>query len=180
MPQNPKKYAAQLLDRLVELDQQVHGAFYEMGQILSAIAHGKLYDILGYDSMGHLITEELSFSNSQGFRYLHTFRHFRRLGYSKTEALDLINEFSFSHMSRYLPTANGKVGKRAVGNAIAKQIEQAQQINFQLKKSDLDLLKRVLISLGAEEREGRLMHSSEALIALAREYDRRPKLKAVS
>ena len=180
MPQNPKKYAAQLLDRLVELDQQVHGAFYEMGQILSAIAHGKLYDILGYDSMGQLIEEELSFSNSQGFRYLHTFRHFRRLGYNKTEALDLINEFSFSHMSRYLPNANQKVGKRAVGNAIAKQIEQAQQINFQLKKADLDLLRRVLISLGAEEREGRLMHSSEALIALAREYDRRPKLKAVS
>jgi hypothetical protein len=180
MPKTPKQYAAQLLDRLISLDQQVHGAFYEMGQILSAIAHGKLYDILGYVSTGHLIEEELSFSNSQGYRYLHTFRHFKRLGYNKTEALDLINEFSFSHMSRYLPTANQKVGKRAVGNAIEKQIEQAKQINFQLKKKDLDLLKRVLISLGAEDREGRLLHSSEALMALAREYDRRPKLKAVS
>lgn len=181
MPKNPKQYAAQLLDRLIELDQIVHGAFYEMGQILSAIAHGKLYDLLGYDSMGHLIEDELSFSSSQGFRYLHTFRHFRRLGYNKTESLDLINEFSFSHMSRYLPTANQKVGKRAIGNAIAKQIEDAKQINFQLNKQDLELLIRVLKSFGAQPTdEGRLMHSSEALIAMAREYDSRPKLKAVS
>ena len=180
MSKNPEQYAAKLLDRLIALDVEVHGAFYEMGQILSAIAHGKLYDLLGYDSLGHLIEEELSFSNSQGYRYLHTFRHFRRLGYNKTEALELIGEFSFSHMSRYLPGATQKVGKRAVGNAIAKQIEEARQINFQLNKSDLSLLKRVLISLGAEDRDGRLMHSSEALIALAREYDRKPKLKAVS
>lgn len=180
MSKNPEQYAARLLDRLIALDVEVHGAFYEMGQILSAIAHGKLYDLLGYDSLGHLIEEELSFSNSQGYRYLHTFRHFRRLGYNKTEALELIGEFSFSHMSRYLPHATQKVGKRAVGNAIEKQLEEARQINFQLNKSDLSLLKRVLISLGAEDKDGRLMHSSEALIALAREYDQRPKLRAVS
>jgi len=180
MSKDPHQYAAKLLDRLINLDQQVHGAFYEMGQILSAIAHGKLHDILGYESTGHLIDEELSFSKSQGYRYLHTFRHFKRLGYNKTEALDLINDFSFTHMAKYLPTADQKVGKRAISNAIAKQIEQGRQINFQLKQKDLELLKRVLISLGAEDREGRLMNSSEALMALAREFDRRPKLKAVS
>lgn len=180
MQKNPKQYATQLLDKLIGLDQLVHGAFYEMGQILSAISHGNLHNVLGYESTGHLIEEELSFSTSQGYRYLHTFRHFKRLGYNKTEALDLINEFSFTHMAKYLPIANQKVGKRAIANAIAKQVEQGKQINFQLKQKDLDLLKRVLISLGAVDKEGRLMHSSEALIALARDYDQRPKLKAVS
>ena len=175
-----EEYAAKMLDQLRDLDATVHGAYWEMGRILSSLAHGKLYDLLGYESMGHLIEEELSFSASQGYRYLHTYRRFLQLGYSKTEALSLINEFSFSHMSRYLPTANQKVGKRAIGNAIARQIEEAKQINFQLNSRDLALLKRVLISLGAEDRDGRLMHSSDALIALVKEYDKRPKLRAVS
>jgi hypothetical protein len=180
MANDPRKYAERMIDKLIELDQQVHFAYYEMGQILSSIAHGKLHLILGYDSMGELIEEELSFSPGMGFKYLNTYNHFKRLGFNESEALSLINEFSFTQMARYVATAKTKVGKRAINNAIKKQIEESRQINFSLSNNDLALLRRVLITLGAEEREGRLLHSSEALIALAREYDKRPKLKAVS
>lgn len=151
-----------------------------MGQILSAISHGKLFDILGYDSMSGLVEEELSFSASQAQRYLHTFRHFKRLGYTKTEALELIGEFSFTHMSAYLPNAKDKVGKRAIKNAIDKQLEESKQINFQLNGKDPKLLVDVLRLHGAEPTEsGRLMGSSEALMSLVRS-NRRVKLKAVS
>lgn len=160
-------YAGQMLDKLRELDQLVHGAYYDMGRILSSIAHGKLYDALGYDSMSHLIEEELSFSTSQGYRYLHTYRHFRRLGYNKTEALELINEFSFSHMSRALPQMTDKIGKRAVGNLIEKQLADARQINFQLNQKDHQTLIKALKEFGADDSSGRLMHSSEALVAMA-------------
>jgi hypothetical protein len=166
--QRPDEYAKRMLDQLRELDATVHGAYWEMGRILSALLHGKLYDLLGYESMGELIEEEMSFSSSQGFRYLHTFRHFQRLGYTKTEALDLINEFSFTHMAHYLPKAKDKVGKRAIANAIDKMLKEAKQINFALSEKDLGLLIEALRVFGAEPREGRLMNSSSALMEMVK------------
>ena len=59
---NPKAYANTLLDKLIVLDDQTTGAYYEMGQILAAISSTKLYDVLGYNSMSHLVEEELSFT----------------------------------------------------------------------------------------------------------------------
>jgi hypothetical protein len=175
------EYAAKLLDRLMMLDAEVHGAFYEMGQILSALEHGNLWDVLGYDSFANLIDEELSISTSQAYRYLHTFRHFRRLGYNKTESLALMAEFSFTHMSKVLPSVNQKIGKRAIGNAIGKMLEQSKQINFQLNSTDLSLLVKVLQKYGAEPTDtGRLMNSSGALMELVRAVEARPQLKAVS
>lgn len=169
--QQHRQYAAKLLDQLRDLDATVHGAYYDMGRILSAIGHGQLYDVLGYDSLGHLIEEELSFSNSQGYRYLHTFRHFRRLGYTKTEALDFINEFSFTYVSKVLPGIKEKVGKRAFKNAIERLLREAKQINFQLSESDLKLLIKVLKEFGAEPQDGRLMGSSDALVQLCKTYE---------
>lgn len=161
--------ANSLLDSLIALDAEVHGAYYEMGQILSAIEHGGLWDVLEYDSLTHLVEEELSISPSQARRYMNTFRHFKRLGYNKSEALDLMSEFSFTNMSNYLPTAKDKVGKRAIKNAIARMIEEHKQINFQLAGDDLRLLVEVLQSFGAEYTDtGRLMNSSDALMSLAR------------
>jgi hypothetical protein len=162
-------YAGKLLDQLKDLDATVHGAYYDMGRILSAILHGKLYDALGYESMGQLIAEELSFSSSQGFRYLHTFRHFKRLGYSKNEALELISEFSFTHMAHYLPKAKDKVGKRAIKAAITKMLNESRQINFALSKSDLSLLIEALRLYGAEPKDGRLLYSSNALMEMVKE-----------
>lgn len=169
LPKDSLAYAGKLLDQLRELDATVHGAYYDMGRILSSIEHGKLYDALGYDSMGHLIEEELSFSNSQGFRYLHTYRRFKQLGYNKTEALDLINEFSFTHIAKVLPTLKEKVGKRAIGNAIDRLLKEARQINFQLNEKDLNLLIEALTIFGAERHDGRLMYSSNALIEMCKE-----------
>jgi hypothetical protein len=168
IPKDSLLYAGKLLDQLRDLDATVHGAYYDMGRILSSIMHGHLYDALGYDSMGYMIEEELSYSASQGFRYLHTYRHFKRLGYTKTEALDLINEFSFTYMAKVLPGLKEKVGKRAVGNAIERLLKESRQINFQLNESDLKLLIKVLKEFGAEPRDGRLMNSSQALIEMAK------------
>lgn len=181
MDKKQHEYAAKLLDRLIDLDLEVHSAFYEMGRILSAIAHGKLWDVLSYDSLGHLIEEELSFSPSQAYRYLHTYRHFNRLGYTKTEALGLIGEFSFTHMAHVLPDLKDKIGKRAMKNAIERKLDEARQINFQLNKSDLSLLVEVLKQYGAEPTDtGRLMNSSDALMSLVRAVKRTPRLRAVS
>lgn len=175
-----KQYAGELLDRLVHLDTETSGAFYEMGQILSAIVHGKLYDVLGYHSFTDMVECELSFTQSTAAKYLHTYRHFRRLHYTKAEALALIREFSFTRLAAYLPGLKQKVGKRAISNGIAKMLEENRQINFQLSGSDRELLIRVLEKFGAEKQDGRLMHSSSALMELVKQFDTKPALRAVS
>jgi hypothetical protein len=168
--QQHEAYARKLLDQLRELDATIHGAYYDMGRILSAILYSQLYEVLGYASMGEMVDEELSVSRSQAFRYLHTYRHFRRLGYGKTEALDFINEFTFSLISKVLPSINDKIGKRAMRNRIDEFVSQNKQINFMLKQDDYDLLQQALERCGAERREGRLVLSSSALMQMVRAF----------
>lgn len=165
MTLTPKQYAAQVLDRLIELDAEVSGAFYEMGQLLSSLEHGKLWSLLDYTSFGHMVEEEMSFSPATAFKYLRAFRDFNRLGYSKSEALSMIQEHSFTRVADYLSSAQMKVGKRAVANAIKKGIENRRQINFTLNKDQYDLVERVLMQHGAEVSEhGRWLGSTEAFI----------------
>lgn len=160
-----REYAKKLLDQLIRLDKEVQDAKYEMGRILSAIAHGQLYDLLGYNSLGALIDEELSFARGSGFKYLSTFRHFRRLHYTKTEALDLIHKHSFTKVSSVLPSIESKISATAISRRIAS-IDKVQ-INFTLTKSQHALLEAWLFEYGAEKGEdGRLENSSKALMAM--------------
>lgn len=176
----PREYAGNLLDRLISLDDQVTGAFFEMGQILSAIEHGKLWEQLEYQSFAHLVEEEMSFTTGTAGKYLHTYRHFKRLGYNKTEALELIRSFSFTRVAEWAANAKQKVSKRAVGNAIQKLLENKRQLNFTVNKEEYELVNRVLRAHGAEiSNGGRWLHSTEAFIDAMKTADR-PKLKAVS
>jgi hypothetical protein len=175
-----QQYASNLLDRLISLDEQVTGAFFEMGQILSAIEHGKLWEMLGYESFAHLVEEEMSFTSGTAGKYLHTYRHFKRLKYTKVEALDLIRSFSFTRVAEWSAKATQKVSKRSVGRAIEKILENKRQINFTVTKEEFELVNRVLRAHGAEESDsGRWIHSTPAFIDAMKAADR-PKLKAVS
>lgn len=177
----PKQYASNLLDRLISLDEQVTGAFYEMGQILSAIEHGRLFDVLGYESFAHLIEEEMSFTSGTAGKYYHTYRHFKRLHYTKPESLELIKEFSFTRVAEYLPTATQKAGVRAVRNRINELLENKKQINFTVNKAEHEIVKRVLRQHGAtaNDSSGRWDGSSQAFVDIMKEAARKPQLKAV-
>jgi len=180
MSLSQKQYATNLLDRLISLDDQVTGAFYEMGQILSAIEHGKLWEMLGYESFAHLVEEEMSFTSGTAGKYYHTYRHFKRLGYNKTEALELIRSFSFTRVAEWAAKAKVKVSKRAVGNAIKKILENKHQINFTVNKDQYEMVNRVLRAHGAEQSDsGRWLYSTDAFVDAMKVADR-PKLKAVS
>ena len=180
MSMNQKQYAASLLDRLRSLDDQVTGAFFEMGQILSGIEHGKLWELIGYESFGHLVVEEMSFTAGTAGKYLHTYRHFKRLGYNKTEAIDLIQSFSFTRVTEYLANAQAKVGKRAVANAIDKILANKRQINFTVNAEQYELIERVLQQNGASQSDfGRWEHSTEAFVRVISKAER-PKLKVVA
>ena len=182
MSMNQKQYATSLLDRLISLDEQVTGAFFEMGQILSGIEHGKLWDMLGYQSFGNLVEEEMSFTSGTAGKYYHTYRHFKRLGYSKTEALDLIRTFSFTRVAEWAANATTKVGKRAVGNAIRKILENKRQINFTVNKEEYELIELVLSEHGASLNDnGRWLNSTPAFVEAMRDARKKsaPKLKAV-
>ena len=168
MPQrNTKQYATALLDRLIELDNVLSGAYYEMGRILSAIQHSKLWETLGYESMSGLIEEELSMSPGTAFTYLRAYRRFKALGYTESESLDLLSEFGIARMSDYLITAKAKVGKRAIANAIDKFKREHQQINFTVDEVGAQKLERVLVKYGAHKSDsGRWEGSGEAFSAM--------------
>jgi hypothetical protein len=68
MAANNEKYAAQLLDKLIELDYQTVEAYYDMGSIISSMQHGKLYEHLEYTSMTELVENELTYTPSTAFK----------------------------------------------------------------------------------------------------------------
>ena len=165
-----KAYAGKLLDRLRELDYQTVEAYYDMGSIISSMQHGKLYEMLGYGSMGELINEELTYTPSTGGKYAGMYRHFRRLHYLKHEALVLLKEFGLTRMCEVLPTMKSKLGHRAIKNRVEAIDEH--QINFSLTQAQLDDAHRALILLGATKSpEGRWHNSSEAFLAMVEQVN---------
>lgn len=123
----------------------------------------------------------MSFTSGTAGKYYHTYRHFKRLGYNKTDAIDLIQTFSFTRVAEYLAQAKEKVGKRAVANAIQKNLENKRQINFTVNAEEYELVKRALRKHGAGQSEnGRWEHSTEAFVSIMKGEARKPKLKAVS
>jgi hypothetical protein len=174
-----RDYAEKLLDRLVELDYQTVEAYYDMGSIISSMRHGKLYETLGYDSMAHLVEEELTFGPSTASRYASMFRHFKRLHYSKPEAIELLKKFGLTHMADVLPKMSDKIGQRAIKNRI-DALDQ-HQINFTLTRAELEKTNRALLKNGAVMGElGRWKNSSEAFMEMVNQHSNgRPKLKAV-
>ncbi len=158
-----REYAARIIDNLIRLDLETTGLYFEMGRLLSSILHGKLWEPLEYTSFTHFVEEELSFSVTTAQKYARCYRDTRRLGYNKTESLALFKKYSYTAVAKYFQSAKAKAGQRAVGNAIAKQKDAEHQINFSLPALQHKQLKQVLVMNGAEEKDGRLMHSSEAL-----------------
>jgi hypothetical protein len=157
------QYAKKLLDRLIELDYQTVEAYYDMGSIISSIQHGKLYKLLEYNSMTHLIEEELTYTPSTAFKYGQMFRHFRRLRYLKHEAVELLKKFGLTHMCEILPKMKDKIGVRAIKNRI-NAIDD-HQINFTLTSAQLDLAHEALKKMGAMKADGgRWLNSSEAFM----------------
>lgn len=176
MATTDKAYAGKLLDRLKELDFQTVEAYYDMGSIISSIQHGKLYSVLEYNSMSHLIEEELTYTPSTGFKYAKMYRHFRRLKYLKHEAIDLLKRFGLTHMVAVLPSMNDKVGVRAIQNRIEAMDDH--QINFTLSGSQLARAHNALKQMGAmQSQEGRWLNSSEAFMQMVEIINRSPKTK---
>ena len=159
-----RKYAEKLLDRLVELDYQTVEAYYDMGSIISSMQHGKLYELLEYNSMTELVESELTYTASTAFKYASMYRHFRRLHYLKHEAVNLLKKFGLTHMCDVLPKMNDKIGQRAIKNRI--DAIDDHQINFTLNSEELDKAHKALKKMGAMQADGngRWLNSSEAFM----------------
>ena len=176
---NTTAYANKLLDKLIGLDDQTTRAYYDMGQILSAFRNNKLYDVLGYTSMSHLVEEELSFTISTGLRYAKLFDDLRRLHYNKKESLALMKKCGFSHLCDVMPGVKDKIGLRSIRKRIAKL--QQHQINFTVNDAEYAEYHRALAKLGAMRSEGgRYVNSSQTFMDMVKEVNKRPVLKAVA
>lgn len=174
-----KKYVANLLDKLVELDVTTVGAYYEMGRILHSFKQGNLHDIIGYESFAHMIDEELSYSPATAHSYSSLYRHFQRLHYNKAEALDLLRKFGKTHLAEVLPALSAKIGSRAIKTRIDNLGHN--QINFTLDNDELSQAQQALTKMGAMKSDnGRYLNSSEAFMDMVREVNKKPALKAVA
>lgn len=176
---NTSAYAKTMLDKLIELDHKTTAAQYEMGRILSAIQKSQLYDVLGYDSMGHLVEEELSFTPSTAWRYARMYENFRRLHYNKAESLALLKKCGFTHMADILPNVKDKIGERAIKRRIA-DLDQ-HQINFTVTDYELEQCHQALNKMGAMRTDtGRYLNSSQVFMDMIKEVNKRPVLKSVA
>lgn len=162
-----RQYAAMMLDKLVQLDKTTQAAYYEMGRILQAFYRDKLHDILGYPSFKAMVEEELSYSYTTATKYRQTYERFRELKYNKNEAIQLINEFGYTPMSKILPGMKEKLGKRAISTRI-EQIDE-YMMNFMLHGNDYDETLRVFESFGVQYSEhGRMNNASEVFLEIVR------------
>lgn len=160
--------ANDLLTRLVELDRQTHGAYYDMGQLLQSFKANRLWELLGYESFPAMVEEELSFSTQTAYRYASTYRHLQRLRYSKAESLALLGEFGFTRVSEYVIHAKDKVDRETVARRMQKYV-RARVINFMLDPDDYERAVKALLAEGAEFTEGgNLKNSSSAFMRLVR------------
>ena len=165
-----KKYVANLLDKLVELDVTTVGAYYEMGRILHSFKQGNLHDIIGYESFAHMVEEELSYSPATAHSYSALYRHFQRLHYNKTESLDLLRKFGKTHLAEVLPSLTNKLGSRAIKNRI--DAIDLHQVNFALTGEELTQAQMALEAMGAEVSDrGRYLNSSEAFMAMVKQIN---------
>lgn len=160
-----KKHVSLMLDTLVSLDEQMTRAYYEMGQILHAFKESKLYTVMGYESFTHMVEEELSFGVTTAHKYANAFGHFKRLGYKKNEAVELITEYGLAHMSDVLPDMKTKVGPRAISKLI--EAITLYPITFTLDKDQLIDAERALEEMGVTfTDEGRMKHSTAAFMQM--------------
>jgi len=156
-----------ILDRLVVLDKETTAAYYEMGQLLHAIKEGKLYEVLGYESLTHLIEEELTFTPSTAHKYRWIYADFKRLHYNKAEAIKLLQAFGMTNIHDVLHGAKTKLGSTAIKNRIADL--DYHQVNFQMTTKQWVQVEKKLIAHGAVRNEhGRLEHSSDAFLDIIR------------
>lgn len=175
-----KDYAVKTLDALIALDKQTMAAYYDMGRLLVAIKDSKLWDVLGYDYFQELVEEELSFTYGTANTYMRAYRQFTRLNYHRTEALNMLEQFGLAHMTQVLPKLSTKIGVRAMQNRVAEL--QDNQMTFWMNDKEKDELSRALRAMGASYNSTteRWSGSSEALLAMVREVNKRPKVKKVA
>lgn len=160
-------YASSLLDQLVQLDQFTQHAFYEMGRILSAISKDKLFKVIGYQSMGALIDEELSFTPSTAHSYIRLYDNCKRLRYSDKEAVKIINEFGLRHLNAILPKESQKIGSKAIANRV-KALDE-KQFTIWVHKNEYQEIEDAMFKMGGmKEESGKWKNSSEALLNMAR------------
>lgn len=161
-----KHYARQLLDQVVQLDHQTSRAYYDMGKLLVAIRDSQLYELLDYPTFNAMIEAELSFSTNTASKYACMYDHFRRLKYSKIEALQLITNCGYTKLSKILPSLDTKLGVRAIKNRVDSIDEH--QINFTFTTAEYQIVIQALKQHGAyqDSQSKRYANISIALLDL--------------
>jgi len=157
-----KTNAQLLLDELKQLDQSLNAAYYDMGRLLYGLRY--LHEALGYPSMTALIEEELTCSYATASRYMNTFKHFKRLKYSRKEAIDLITDLSFSNVAPQLAHLKQKKDKPT----LAKMIDDEGNchMTFWMTTAERDEVKEVLKTFDPKN----AYHPSFALLALIKAW----------
>ena len=160
-----RKFAAKLLDTLVELDVASNSAYYEMGRILHVFRADKLYEVLEYSSFVEMVECELSYSKGTAQAYARFYARTQELKYTKAEVLNLLSDHGLTNLSKVMRGLSTKLGTRAIKTRI-EALDQ-HHINFTLTTAQLEEAHVALEAMGATmSDEGRYLNSSEAFMGL--------------
>jgi len=157
-----KTHATKILNELKALDKSMAAMFYDMGRLLYALSD--LTDVLGYTSISALIEAELIVKPATGMKYLRTYRHFKRLHYSRKDALALIEDISFTHVAEQIPWMK----QRGNSDVVQKRIDAEDKcfLTFQLSHAQRRKARKVLATYGAPR-------DSENFIRLINKLDKK-------
>ena len=158
-----KQQAQALLDQLKELDRLVHRAYYEMGRLLFVLRDHKLWEVLGYASWSNMVEEELSCSVSTAVIYSDTYKHLKRLRYSKEESIKFIETIGLRTLHKVLPSQKEKL---SITQLRHRKEKLNRCVSFWISPDQEAFLEEVLMHYGLVIKNNRWENASEAFFAL--------------
>ena len=173
---------ATLLASIAEYDLKQVEAQYNIANMLTAIRDHNLYKELDYETFPQMCEGELEFGYRTASNYVQFYANLERLKYTKEEALQLMQRYTWRALSKVLTGEDKKIGTRAIKNRIDnREPDQYQNVAFQLAdKRAVARLDSLLSRHGCQlTTEGRRINSTSALLALLDDYERLTKVKDV-
>ena len=143
-----KKAASEVIHKIRELNSRMATDQFELCRLLHTLHVGSLHQVFGYETFNEFCYHELPFGYSHVLSKVKLFRDFKRLGYNKTEAIDVILRLGVTVAKRALAQSDNKVSAAKLEKkyknfdptiTIHLSQQQARTVEKNLVKHGLDI-----------------------------------------
>lgn len=160
-----------LISKISTVNRQFAEGHYELSQLLNALMENELWKLHpnGYTSIRIYCKEQLPFSYSTVQKYRQLYEGFKRLKYSKKEAIQLMTQCSWNLLAQEIPYMEKKLSLRSI-NQLFKDRDLVYQLGICLSSSERkELLGRLERDYGLVISEnGHNVNLSESIMRMSR------------